>query len=284
MAVAVANIVAQITYWDSCKSMSVIAFMAFCCCWLASCNPSQRWGSTETGRYRTDFNGLSIKRLGEDARRRQHDLGSSRMFGAVQLEANFAYDSLKILSAAGMEEQYRFWQTAFGSNLHGRLSFFHVRETIALRSRPEIPVSNFLRLKPFFVNLDVGAPARLAPELHLDGEEVPEWLDESSLPCLRVPCAFADRVIKARWAHIAVPDPALHSLFHAGTRQKSKVFGWTHCPPCLSTGFQEPAFEAADLDEPFTAESAHMVLRTIQDAAAQIAQLQPGESTAGSFA
>ena len=250
--------------------------MAFCCCWLASCNPSQKWGSSQTGRYKTDFNGLSIERLGEDAGRRQHDLGSAKMFGAVQLEADFAYDALQILSADGMEEQYRFWQSVFGSNLHGKLYYFSVRNAIALRSRPEIPVSNFLRLKTFFINLDVGAPERLAPELHLDGEELPDWFDASSLLCLRVPSAFADRVIKGQWAHIAVPDPALNSLFHAETRQRSRVFGWSHCPPCLSSGFQRPVFEAEDLNEPFTADSAYTVLRTIQDAAAQIAQLQPG--------
>ena len=106
--------------------LAVLA-MAFHCCWVASHAAEQRWGSTETGRYKTDFNGLALQQIG-DVSRNNDEMLHDRVFGMIRFSAAFEYDALRDLDGPGEKAQYKFWRSIFG---HGRLLFFDVADKFA---------------------------------------------------------------------------------------------------------------------------------------------------------
>ena len=242
-------------------------------CWVVSSGDCQRFGSTSTGRYRTDFNGLSLERLGQE---RGPGIIADKVYGIVQASTEFVYHSLALLESPGQSEQYGFWQSIFGPALHGRLYYFSVGKRIALQHRPEIPIGNFLRLKTFFVNLEDSASACLLSQLQEEGSCEPWAQDSKRVLCVRIPVAFAELIfadIRDRWSYFALPDPALDQLFHGAQRERSRIMGWKHCP-FSATDFVQPPFPAAAVDgEAFTHATAEFAADTIRHC---FASLQSG--------
>ena len=230
-------------------------------CWVCSHGESQRFGSTATGRYKTDFNGLSLARLGREHR---PDLKADQVFGLVQASTDFTYHSLAILGSPGQAEQYGFWQSVFGPALHGRLHYFAVENQSAMLERPEIPIGNFHRLKTFFVPLADQASQDLIATLSEQGSQEPWALDGDCTLCVRLPLAFAESIFRNGWSHFALPEPALDQLFHGAQRQRSRLMGWSHCP-FSAADFLQPPFEAAGAEEPFTHATAEFVANTVRE-------------------
>ena len=229
-------------------------------CWIASHGECQRFGATSTGRYRTDFNGLSLERSGLLP---SPGLRADRVFGIAQASTEFVYHSLSMLDDPGMAEQYSFWQSIFGPEQHGRLYYFSVADRSGFLQRPEIPIGNFLRLKSFFVTLEEQACGNLISRLRDEGCEQPWPADPPPTLCVRVPVAFAQKIFEGEWSHFALPEPALEQLFHGAERQRSRLMGWSHCP-FSAINFAQPPFPPAGTAEPFTHATASFVADTVR--------------------
>ena len=89
------------TLQSRCVCDGMVTFL----CWVCSHGESQRFGSTATGRYKTDFNGLSLARLGREHR---PDLKADQVFGLVQASTDFTYHSLAILGSPGKQSSMDF--------------------------------------------------------------------------------------------------------------------------------------------------------------------------------
>ena len=252
-----------------------------CLCWrlaAASLGKSQTWGSSSSGRYKTDFNGVSLEQtqtpLAEEVRHTAEL--ADKVFGAAVISPEFTYHSLLCLGAAGQTEMYRFWQSIFGHGLHKRLFYFGTHDRVAFKQqRPELPVGNFAGLKTFFVNLPGRAHATLCDCLQEEGVELPAWLQAARVQlCVRVPAAFAQKVSAGSWCHFALPEPALERLFHGGERQRARLMGWSSCP--FSAGdFLQPPFPEPEEDLHLTAETASFIANTIRQCAKHLNSADP---------
>ena len=244
----------------------LLAVMARCC-WIASCNPGQRFGSLQTGRYRTDFNALSLERTPVEEHLAQPFKAADRIFGVALPEPAFRYHVLAKMDDAA-NQQYRFWRSVFGSDLHGRLYFFVAKQQhrVLFDSPVELDVRTFQRLKTFFIQLDDDNPSELVQKLEDLGRPLPDWFDKTTQLCLRLPVTFAYKFMYGSWSQVCVPDPATESLFHKGTRQRSRLVGWSFCPG-LEEEFPDIPERTADPAETLTADAAGFVVDTIRQLA-----------------
>ena len=147
-------------------------------------------------------------------------------------------------------------------------------------TEPELPVRNFQRLKTVFCSFDDDRVREMCKSLRDEGVEIPVWCDEECSLCVRLPAAFADRVVAADWSKFVLPDPDLQQVFYAGTRQKARLVGWKHCPG-LQGEFPAARFHNGPDDraetEKFTVQSANNALQIVRNLAGRLNLQDPGD-------